>query len=198
MPQYILSDPEILSQIKKLQYRQQVPPLALLIIGFLISVIVPIFDLRYLSMAICLAAIIWYLYVGACFRFRNRIPMPDHQGLLSPLTGRIKHLKSTTDAYQLVISKHALDTVEIRCPLAGSRWEEDKLKLDFEGNSLAFRFEAEKLIKLDKPEPKPGEVIGLLIGKASCQIILPRSKPCILSSHTLCEAGITELVPASE
>lgn len=196
MPEYILSDPKLLSQIKKLQYRQQMPPLALLIIGFLISFIIPFFDLRYVSLAICLAAIAWFLYVGACFRYRNRIPRPTQDDLLSPITGRIKQVKSAQDAYQVVISKHALDTVEIRCPHASSHWDEQRLKLDFRGQSLVFRFDAEKLIKLEEAEMKPGEVIGLLIGSGNCQLILPRSMPCTLPSHTLCEAGATPLIPA--
>lgn len=172
------------------------PPLALLIIGFLISFLIPYFNLRYVSWAICLAAIIWYLYVGACFRFRNRIPVPSSDDLLSPLSGRIKQVKSALDSYQLVISKHALDTVEIRCPHSSSIWEEDRLKLEFRGNSLSFRFDADSLIKYEDAKMQPGEVIGLLIGKCNCQVILPRSMPCILPSHTLCEAGSTPLIPA--
>lgn len=196
MPEYILSDPKLLSQIKKLQYRQQIPPLALLIIGFLISFVIPVFNLRYVSLAICLAAIIWFLYLGACFRYRNRIPRPSGDDLLSPVTGRIKKVKSALDAYQLVISKHALDTVEIRCPHSSSRWDEERLKLEYRGQSLSFRFDAEKLIRLEEAEMKPGEVIGLMIGSGTCQIILPRSLPCTLPSHTLCEAGTTPLIPA--
>lgn len=194
MPESILSDPKLLSQIKKMQHRQQLPPLALLAIGFLIGFVIPDFNLREVSLVLCLIAIAWYLYVGACFRYRNKIPLPPSEVLLSPLSGRIQSIKSALDNYQVKISKHALDTVEVRCPHSSCQWDEDRLKLEYRGHSLSFRFEAKQLVKLENSEMQPGAVIALLIGAASCQIILPRDLPCDLPQHAICEAGVTPLI----
>lgn len=195
MSETILSDPKLLTQLKRLQYRQQIVPMALLVLSFLIGFIIPIADLRYISIAMSVIAVAWYTWIGMCHRFKHRIPRPETEELLSPVTGRVKQVKSSMDTYQLKIGKHALDCVEIRCPHPSCRWEDDNLRLDYQGQSMVFRFEGGHIVKISPIALNPGEVIGFLIGSASCHLILPRTMPCLVKPHDICEAGITPLLP---
>lgn len=195
MPEMILSDPKLLAQLKKQQYRRQLVPMALLVLSFLIGFIVPNADLRYVSITMSVIAVSWYAYEGMCHRFKNRIPRPETEELLSPITGRVKQVKSSMDTYQLKIGKHALDCVEIRCPHPSCSWEDSSLRLEYQGQNMVFRFEGGHIEKVSPLVMNPGEVIGFFIGSGSCNLILPRTMPCLVKPHDVCEAGITPLLP---
>lgn len=194
MPEIIYSDPKVLSRIKKMQYRSQVPPLALLILSFLISFVFASFNMRYPSLILSLISLVWFMYLRACYRIREKIPTPETDALLSPLTGKVGSLKRSSDLYQLKISKSFIDVVEIRCPHESAAWEGEALKVVYQEIPLVFRFEAENLHIFPKSEMKPGNTIGVIIGNAKCSISLPQSLVTRLKPGEICEGGVTTIV----
>jgi hypothetical protein len=190
---YLLSDPKYLRIIKRNQYRHQIPALALLVIAFLLNFAFSTY-LRYPAMALAFTAMIWYMYVGACFRFKQRIPAYEEENLLSPLSGRVRLLKTSSDISYLKISKHALDTVEIRSPHSSSVWEGDTLTVNYQRHNLIFRFEGKELIRFEDASMDAGSLIGMLIGNGSVSISLPRPLVSDLKPKEICEAGLTCLL----
>ena len=194
MPKYILSDPQQISLIKKLQFQHQIPSLALVVIAFLLNLLMPNFNMHYPSLGLALIGVIWYMYVGLCFRFKQRIPALDSTALLSPITGRIRYVKTASDISQLKIGKSAVDLVEIRSPHADCMWEGETLKLVYQGCNLTFRFEANKLIRFENANMAAGHVIGVFSGAGSCYLSLPKPLNTGLRPKELCEAGLTSLI----
>lgn len=193
MPKYILSDAKHLAAVKKQQYRHQLPPLALVVFAFLVNFALPNFNLRYPSLSMAIIAMVWFSYVGACFRIKQRIPVLEGDLLLSPLTGRVRHIKRSSDMNQLKVFKYAIDIVEIRSPHASSEWDGDSLKLNYKGHNLSFRFEAKELIRFPESSMEAGSLIGMLIGKGSYTINLPLDLSLPVKAGDISEAGLTIL-----
>jgi len=194
MPEILKSDISILLKIKKQQYRNQLPPLALLVLAFLISFFFSAYNLRYLSWGLSLIAFVWYLYVGFCHRYKEKIPAPEEGALLSPLTGKVRSLKRSSDIYQLRISKSFLDSVEIRCPHTSAEWDKDALRVVFRDAPLVFRFETEHLVKFAETEMQPGNIIGMIVGSAVCSLNLQQNLMTALKPGDICEGGFTPIL----
>lgn len=194
MPQYHISDARYLAVIRKNQYRHQIPALALLVLSFLIKFALPAFNLRYPALGLAFLAMIWYMYIGACFRYKQRIPVHEEETLLSPITGRVRVLKSSSDLSFLKIAKHALDIVEIRSPHSSAEWEDNNLKLIYQGQNLIFRLESKEIIHFADASMDAGNLIGLMIGSGSCSISIPKPLEINLKPNEICEAGTTALL----
>ncbi len=194
MPPLIYSDPNVLTRIKRMQYRNQLPPLALLILSFLIGFVFASYNMRYPSLALSLIALVWYLYVGNSYRIRQKIALPETDEVYSPLTGKVHSLKRSSDLYQLKIAKSFLDVVEIRCPHESALWDGDALRFTYQGTPLVFRFEAKHLNRFEEREMKPGNVIGMISGTAICILNLPQSLVTKLKPGDLCESGVTSII----
>ncbi len=196
MPKKIITDPKYLAEIKRQQIRQQAPPLALLALSFLTSFAVPLFWFHYPSLILAIIAIAWYLYVGFCFRFKEKISIPDGDIVLSPITGRVVVRKTSSDICMIKIHKAQIDLVEIRCPYQGSFWEDDCLRLNYNGHNLVFRFEGARVHKFDTAEMEAGNLIGYIYGSASVAISIPQPLHTVLQQKELCEAGLTAILEA--
>ena len=193
MPKQITTEIEYLTQIKKRQIRQQIPPLALLVLSFLVGFVVPSFG-HYPALIIAIIAVIWYMYVGTCHRFKEKIKVPDGDLLLSPVTGRVRSLKTSSDISLLRIDKSFIDLVEIRCPHASCEWEEDKLRVNYHGQSLIFRFEGEHLIRFVDAVMEAGNTIGYIVGNATCSISIPKPLQTKLKPKEICMAGLSVIL----
>lgn len=196
MPKKIISDPKYLAEIKRQQLRQQAPPLALLALSFLTSFAIPLLWFHYPSLILALIAIAWYLYVGFCFRFKERIHIPDGDLLLSPITGKVVYRKTSSDICLIKIHKSRIDLVEIRCPYPGCNWEEDTLRVSFQGYNLIFRFEGAKPQKFLTAEMEAGNLIGYLNGTATVSISIALPLQTALQQKELCDAGLTAILEA--
>jgi hypothetical protein len=174
MSNYILSDAGILSQIKRLQYRQQVLPLILIAASFVISALLQSYDwLKYLGYALTMLGVALYIKNFLSFRYRNRIVRPRPDAVYSPICGKLTGVKSQGELTQLSILKNWMDPVEIRCPADGCYWQDEALKLTLSDAQIVFRFTAKRMIRIPKAEMKAGEVIALMIGSGSSQILIP-------------------------
>ncbi|MDD2228890.1 MAG: hypothetical protein PHY48_05730 [Candidatus Cloacimonetes bacterium] len=193
MPKQVITEINYLTKIKKRQIRQQIPSLALLALSFLIGFIIPSFG-HYPALVFAMIAIAWYLYIGACHRFKERITVPDGDLLLSPVTGRVKSLKTSSDISLLKINKSVIDLVEIRCPHASCVWEEDKLRVNYHGQSLIFRFETEHLIRFEEAVMETGNLIGYIVGSGDCYISIPEPLQTKLKPKEICMAGLSVIL----
>ncbi len=194
MPEIIYSDPKLLMRIKKMQYRSQIPSLALLILSFLISFVFASFNMRYPSLFLSIVSLIWFMYLRVCYRIKEKIPAPNPENLVSPVTGKVSSLKRSSDLYQLKIAKSFLDVVEIRCPHASAVWDGEALRVEYQEVPLVFRFEAANLQIFPESEMKPGNLIGMIVGKAMCSISLPQSLVSKLKPGDICEAGVSSII----
>ncbi len=194
MPKKIISDPKYLSEIKRLQLRQQAPPLALLALSFLTSFAIPLFWFHYPSLILALIAIAWYLYVGFCFRFKERISIPDGDVLLSPITGKVGYRKTSSDICLIKIRKTQIDRVDIRCPYTGCTWEEDTLRVCYQEQNLVFRFEGAKLHKFNAADMVAGNMIGYIYGSATVSLSIPLPLQTSLQQNELCDAGLSVIL----
>ncbi|PKN73441.1 MAG: hypothetical protein CVU50_01625 [Candidatus Cloacimonetes bacterium HGW-Cloacimonetes-3] len=194
MPKTLITDIKYLRLIKKRQLQQQIPPLALLALSFLVSFAVPLFAFHYPSLVLSFIAIIWYLYVGICYRFRERIVIPDGDLLLSPITGRVRFLKTSSDISLLKISKSPLDLIEIRSPHASSTWEEDTLRVSYQQHNLIFRFDAGHLIRFEDAPMDAGNTIGFIVGSGTVSISLPNLLHTDLKVKDICQAGLSAII----
>jgi len=188
------SDTAILGKIKKAQYRHQIPALALLAVAFFANFFLSSFNMRYPSLTLAVIAMGWYMYVNACFRFRHKIVVPQEGVLLSPITGRVKSLKRSSDLYQLKINKSSLDLVEIRCPHESAMWDGNNLKLNYQETPLILRLEANELITFADVPMQPGNIIGMLVGGGTCSVNLPNTLVTDLKLKDICDAGQTALL----
>lgn len=193
MPNFIYTDLHLLNRIKKMQYKSQLPALALLVLSFLISFFFASFNMRYPSLFLSIISLVWFMFISACFRQRQKLPVPEEGKLLCPLTGRVRSLKRSSDLYQLKISKSFLDVVEIRCPHESAVWDGDLLRVVYQDTPLVFRFETEKLVRFPEQEMQPGNVIGMISGSAICSLSLSQSMMTTLKPGDICEGGQTTI-----
>lgn len=197
MSQYILSDAGILSQIKRLQYRQQILPLLLIAASFIISALLQSHNwLKYLGYALTMIGVGLYIKNYLSFRYRNRIARPLPDTIYSPITGKVTKVKSQGEITQLSIRKNWLDPVEIRCPDDGCYWQDDALKLGISDALIVFRFDANRMIRIPKAEMKAGEVIALMIGSGNCQISIPGKLKLTLHKGDDAQAGESGIIEA--
>ncbi len=166
----------------------------MLVLSFLVSFAIPLFGFHYPSLVLSLIAITWYLYVGVCHRFKERINVPDGDLLLSPITGRVRFLKTSSGISLLKIAKNPLDLVEIRSPHATSTWEDDTLKVSYQQHNLIFRFEAEQLIRFEDASMEAGSPIGYIVGKGTVSISIPNPLHTVLKVKDICEAGLSAIL----
>jgi hypothetical protein len=194
MPKTIITDPKYLSIFKKKQIRQQIPSLALLALSFLIGFIVPMFSFRYPAIILTLAAIVWFKYVETSYRFKQRIDVPDGDLLLSPITGRVRFLKSSSDISLIKIGKSVIDLIDIRSPHASCVWDADTLKVNYRGQNLIFRFDAEHLHRFEDASMDAGNTIGYIVGSAVCSISIPKPLQSGVKLKEICMAGLAPIV----
>lgn len=194
MPNFIYIDIHLLNRIKKLQYKAQIPALALLVLSFLLSFFFATFNMRYPSLILSIISLTWFMYVSACFRMRQKLPIPEPGQVLSPITGKVKSLKRSSDQYQLRIVKSFLDVVEIRCPHESAEWEGNALRLVFGETPLVFRFDTDNLVRFPEQEMQPGNVIGMISGSAVCSLNLSQSLMTALKPGDICDGGQTQII----
>ncbi len=188
---YLLSDGNSLLRIKKAQFRRQIPALALLLVAFLLSVIFPRARLYTPALILALAAIAWYLFVGACHRFKQRIPLPEPHALVSPIQGKIRYIRSNNEITLIKIGKIMLDGAEIRSPHQDCRLEDGSLTIPTPEGKISFRFNIKRLTWFPQPDFSAGNIIGMLVGNGSCTITLPQAPELRVSEGQPIDAGDT-------
>lgn len=194
MPKTIITDSQLLTELRKAQIRRQVPPLALLAISFLVSFLLPLLLFHYPSMVIAITSVIWFRVVAATFRCKHQIAVPDGDLLLSPITGKVRSIKSAPDYTLVRISKSMIDYVEIRSPHDSAEWEGDTLKLKYKGHNLIFRFETNSIKRIESADMQAGNIIGYIIGSAVCSVSIPRELSIAMKPKELCDAGLSVIV----
>ncbi len=167
---YLLSEGDSLRKIKYAQIRKQIPALALIAIAIALNAVFPDRDLYPWTLGLALLGIAWYLFIGLCHRYKQRIPLPPERGILSPIQGRINSIRRGGEATQITIRKVLLDSVEIRCPHGDCRLEENSLFQEGGFGRITYRFDFRKLQWFTDAEFSPGNIIGMANGAGSCAI----------------------------
>ena len=172
---YLLSDANSLRQIKFAQFRAQVPALLLVAVAFALKAIFPNTGnwLYTIALALAILGIVVYVFIGLCFRYRQRIPLPPETALLSPIEGRIEHIRGSGDITLLAVRKNILDSVELRSPHSDCQLENGELWLATEAGKINFRFNFNRIQWFAEPNLSAGNIIGIVSGSGSCSVIFP-------------------------
>lgn len=173
--QYLLSDADDLRRIKFAQFRAQVPALVAVAVAIALKTIFPnARDWIYnLSLVLAIAAIVAYFFIGLCFRFRQRIPLPVENALLSPIEGKIDHIRGSGDVTLLTVRKNLLDSVELRSPHSSCQLEDGVLSLNTVAGKISFRFNFSQIQWFVEPDFSAGNIIGMVLGNGSCSVVFP-------------------------
>lgn len=175
---YLLSDANSLRKIKFAQFRKQIPPLILLALAIALNTIFPSQNLYSVALALALIAVAWYLFIGFCHRFKQRIPLPPELAMVSPIQGKIAYIRGNGDVTLIGIRKIILDSVEIRSPHSSCQLEDGALHLDEGIGRISFRFEFKNIQWFTEAEHSTGNIIGMAVGAGSCTISIP-GKPVL-------------------
>lgn len=194
MPKTIITELKLLNELKKQQIRRQVPSLALLALSFMISILLPLFFYHYPSLILAILSFVWFRVVAANFRCKQKLIIPDGNLLLSPVTGRVRSIKTAPDYTLVRIGKSPIDYIEIRSPHDSAQWDNGTIKLQYMGHNLIFRFDSSHLQQIDSTDMQAGNIIGYIIGSAVCSISIPRELALEIKPKTICDAGLTALV----
>ncbi len=186
---YLLSDGNSLRRIKFAQFRSQVPALVVLAIAIVAQNIFPRANIFYPALALAVLAIGWYLYIGLCYRFKQRIPLPPDNALVSPIQGKIKFIRKSGDVTLLNINKIVLDSVEIRSPHSQCKLEDGVLHLDTINGKASFRFAFNKVQWFPEPDFTAGNIIGMVVGAGSCTLSLPTNTASDFKEGDALDAG---------
>ncbi len=172
---YLLSDADSLRRIKFAQFRAQVPALVAVAVAIALKTIFPSAGqwLYNLALALAILAIAVYFFIGLCFRYRQRIPLPSQSALLSPLEGRIDSIRSSEGALLVNVRKKLLDSVELRSPHSDCRLEDGSLFLDTPQGRISFRFSFKHINWFVDPDLSAGSIIGYVTGNGSCLVRFP-------------------------
>lgn len=194
---YLISDPDELRRIKFAQFKVQVPILIVLSLAIILNRIFPraggwIFGA---ALALAIASLVAYFFVGLCFRFRQRIPMPLEGALISPIEGRISRNVFDGSNTVLSIRKGILDSVELRSPHDDCKLEDGALWLKTPAGKIQFRFNFQRIQWFVEPNMKAGNLIGMVVGKGSCTVVLPGKPELTLQIQEAVKAADTLLEP---
>ncbi|MBW6513827.1 MAG: hypothetical protein K0B87_03620 [Candidatus Syntrophosphaera sp.] len=170
---YLLSDPDALRRIKFAQFRKQVPPLILLALAIGLNAAFPRNDLYSWALGLALVAIAWFLFIGLCHRFKQRIPLPTEGAILSPIQGRIDFVRGEGGLTLLGIRKVLFDGVEIRSPHGTCHLEDWVLHLASGAERISFRFAFKNIRWFPEADYSAGKIIGMAVGAGSCVVTFP-------------------------
>ncbi len=172
---YLLSNADALRLIKFAQFRAQVPALAIVAIAIALKTFFPAAGnwLYTLSLVLAIAAVVLYFFIGLCFRYRQRIPLPPEEALLSPIEGKIDHIRGSGDITLLNVRKTIFDSVELRSPHSACRLEDGMLHLDSEAGKISFRFNFRQIQWFVNPDFSAGNIVGMVVGSGSCSVVFP-------------------------
>lgn len=186
---YLLSEGDSLRKIKYTQIRKQIPALILIAIALALNAIFPGNNLYAWALALALAGIAWYLFIGLCHRYKQRIPLPPERGLLSPIQGRISSIRRSEDITTLNIRKILLDSVEIRCPHDTCRLEDENLYQESDSGRISYRFSFRNIRWFKDAEFSAGNIIGMVTGSGSCTVSLPGNPGLTVREKDSVDAG---------
>ena len=138
--EFLLSDGDSLRKIKFYQFLSQLPALALLALAIALYNLFLKARVPDLALILALIAVAGYIFIGLCHRFKQRIPMPPADALLTPVEGKIRFIRNSGNTTLVSIHKTLFDSVEIRCPHPDCIREGDALLLDSPLGRISFRF----------------------------------------------------------
>ena len=189
--QYLISDPDELRRIKFAQFRVQVPALIVLALAIILNRIFPRAGnwIYGISLALAIGALVAYFFIGLCFRFRQRIPLPSEDALLSPIEGRISRIIHDGDHTLLTIRKGIFDSVELRSPHSDCSLEDGMLWLETPAGKIQFRFNFQRIQWFVEPDMKAGNLIGMVVGNGSCTVVLPGKPDLTLQQQDAVKAA---------
>lgn len=165
-----------LRAIKKKQYLMLLLPFGVIALGIGMQYWFPSAGfLNIPALAVTLIGIVIYMWFYATYRYNNKIPKPEEGVIVSPLEGKIKYIRTNQDLQLININKTYLDVLEIRCPHQDCILEDEMLKLHREDGTITFRFNSDKIKWLQTSHWETGDLIGIMPGKGSCTINLPKS-----------------------
>lgn len=184
---YILSDADSLKPIRRAQFMRQLPALAVLGVSFMINFFFPGRDLYIPALILAMLAVGAYLLIGASFRYRVRLPLPDANSIVSPIQGRVAYVRGNEDIHILNIRRIFLDTVEIRSPHDSCVIDDGTLRVNTAMGTFSFRFNSNYIRWIPNADMSQGNVIGYMYFSGSCTITFPKAMQVLPSAKQAIE-----------
>ena len=172
---YLLTDVNHLRRIKFAQFRSQIPALIILVLAIIMNSIFPNNNRLYYDVALIIAilAIAAYIIVGLCYRYRQRIPIPPENAIVSPVQGKIAYIRRIDDNTLINIRKSLFDRVEFRSPHSSAYLENGVVQFETPAGKAYIRLNFKRPYWFSEPDFTTGNLIGMVTGSGSCTISLP-------------------------
>ncbi len=192
-PEILVTDAKILHKIKFMQIKRQLVPMLIIFLLILVSVFWKQGFNKTIMLALSLAAFAWYLFERALFRTREKIAAPQANAFVSPLSGRVKSIRQSSDATLVTLTKSLIDVVEVRLPYPDLQKENEShwLFQTRKGN-INVRIQAGKITYLGDTLIH-GSVIGTIRSGATLTIQVPSTIEVLVKEHQNVFGGETSL-----
>lgn len=190
---YLLTDVNHLRRIKFAQFRSQIPALIVLALAIIMNSIFPTNNRLFYDIALIIAilAIAAYILIGLCYRYRQRIPLPPENALVSPVQGKIAYIRRNDDNTLINIHKSLFDRVELRSPHSTAFFDNGVIQFETPGGKAYIRLNFKKPYWFSEPDFTTGNLIGMVTGSGSCTISLPGKVSLNLKTGDNIDAGET-------
>lgn len=124
--------------------------------------------LRYFGYGLTALSITYYFLIGLRYRFDKSIKTPSDNLVYFPMDGSLSEIKESAESLWLMINKSSIDSVAIRAPHRLCRWDGNQLVIDEIGMRISF--DSGNLQRFDDEGFAPGNIIGMIVGKASYEV----------------------------
>ena len=190
---YLLTDVNHLRRIKFAQFRSQIPALVVLALAIIMNSIFPTNNRLFYDIALIIAilAVAAYILIGLCYRYRQRIPLPPENALVSPVQGKIAYIRRNDDNTLINIHKSLFDRVELRSPHSTAFLDNGVIQFETPGGKAYIRLNFKKPYWFSEPDFTTGNLIGMVTGSGSCTISLPGKVSLNLKTGDNIDAGET-------
>lgn len=167
---FILSEPQHLKKIKIHQYLWQILPVLMFLSAFFLFNFP---DMYYPAIVMGGLATGVFIFIGASYRYKHRIPVPSENTFVSPIQGRMRYIRSNDELTAINIGRIFLDLVEIRSPHPSAKIVDKELQVSTAHGPIRFNFNNLRISWFENPSFERGQVIGMVMGHSSCTIFVP-------------------------
>ena len=144
---------DMIIKIQRMKFKSLIPPIFIIISGFLIYTFLKIEPAKYLS----LAGLLLYAFISMQYHCRKNVPPRDENVILSPVNGKV--IKVDQEQQVVIIKKNIFNPADVRRPS--------------DNPIITFSIFSTKFVMLDHQTRLAGKLIGIMPGSALCNCLIP-------------------------
>ena len=177
---------DMLIRANRIKYRYLVWPGIVIVINFILSITYPSLFTKYVS----ILALVFYFLILFIFRFKRNYPKYETDVVVSPINGKIVHIKTLDEGYVVSIKKPFFASCEfVTC----TRNDFPKVLIT-EKPQVSWKIESQhKYIFIDETVEYQAVLVGIVPGTALCEVFIPNIYKINAVEGSVLEAGFSEL-----